>query len=258
MFDAVTMLADVYVQLCESGCYKYLAWKSTYHCNLKDGEDAFTETISRVREQCMQMEKDLSSWKSELDRKRAQFPYLNYYTIRQLLLLQTELESVLLSDQMSAIKNLPAQIFRLLDETYPEIEEHSLRNVLEGTVFQRHWERTDSEDKSWEKIERIGDKFHDCSLNQITDFIASLEEANHDNDAAKAATMQCGISDRSIASAWACVNEENEELINKLAQQMDDILDAKESDESTCVSTMLATLRILFQYCLSISSRFAV
>ena len=237
MFEAVTRIAVLYIQLCESGCIKYLAWKSTFHCNLNDGLDAFRSTIASVEEECSRLENDLREWKTELDMKRTQFPHLNYFTVRQLLTLQTNLKYVILNENLTALRDLPAQIFSLLDEVFPDIDEETFQRILLKSSHQRHYGETKYSDDSWMQIESNDDKFVGISLNEIEDFITSLEEEGHDEDVAKAATMQCGLLDRSKTSVWAYTNCESEELIEDLAKQMDEVLEAKEKDDSKSVSS---------------------
>jgi len=77
----------------------------------------------------------------------------------------------------------------------------------------------------------------EASIDEIGKFIAELEEEGHDEDVAKAATMHCGLKDRSVASVWAMEHCDNEE-ITELANQLNDVLERKEDEGSQYSSQM--------------------
>ena len=235
MFETVARVTNLFIQLCNAGCVEYLTWSKQIHCNLGDGNDAFRETIASVEEQCIKLQEDLDNWKRELDNKRTQFPHLNYFTVRQLLMLQSKLRDVILNEDLTALRDLPAQIYSLLDEVYPEIDETIFRIVLLKSSYHRRYGERSSSDDSWKKILISDDKFIGVSFSTLENFIASLEEEGHDEDVAKAATMHCGISDRAKASAWGYNNNKKEELISGLAEEMDGVLERKEEDASRLV-----------------------
>ena len=232
MFEAVTRVAVLFIQLCDSGCIKYLSWDLKFTCNLDDGVDAFRETIEAVEKECTRLETDLEEWKFELDRKRTQFPFLNYYTVRQLLMLQTNLKYVILKEDLKALRDLPAQVFSLLDEVYPGIDQETFRTILLKSSHRRRYGEKSSQGSLWKRVARSDDKFMEASKDEIEKFIAELEEECHDEDVAKAATMHCGLKDRSVASVWAMEHCDNEEEITELANQLDGVLERKEEEGS--------------------------
>ena len=232
MFEAVTRLAVLYIQLCDSGCIKYLSWQSKFTCNLENGAEAFREAIKSVEKECTKLETDLKEWKSELDKKRTQFPFLNYYTVRQLLMLQKDLKYVILKEDLKALRNLPAQVFSLLDEVYPGIDQDTFRTILLESSHRRRYGENSSKDSSWMRVAKSDDKFMEASIDEIEKFIAELEEEGHDEDVAKAATMHCGLKDCSVASVWAMDNCDNEEGIAELAYQLNGVLERKRDEGS--------------------------
>ena len=236
MFEAVTRVAVLFIELCDSGCIKYLTWNSKFTCNLDHGVDAFRETIKSVEKECIKLEADLEEWKFELDMKRTEFPFLNYYTVRQLLMLQTHLKYVILKENLKALRDLPAQVFSLLDEVYPGIDLETFRNILLKSSHRRRYGDKSSQDISWKRVARNDDKFIEVSADAIEKFIAELEEEGHDEDVAKAATMHCGLKDRSVASVWAMEHCDNEEEIAELANQLNGVLERKEDEGSQYVS----------------------
>ena len=236
MFEAVTRVAVLFIELCDSGCIKYLTWNSKFTCNLNHGVNAFRETIKSVEKECIKLEADLEEWKFELDMKRTEFPFLNYYTVRQLLMLQTNLKHVILKENSKALRDLPAQVFSLLDEVYPGIDLETFRNILLKSSHRRWYGDNSSQDSSWKRLARNDDKFIEVSADAIEKFIAELEEEGHDEDVAKAATMHCGLKDRSVTSVWAMEHCDNEEEIAKLANQLNGVLERKEDEGSQYVS----------------------
>ena len=236
MFEAVTRVAVLFIELCESGCIKYLTWNSEFTCNFDHGVDAFRETIKSVEKECIKLEDDLEEWKFELDVKRTEFPFLNYYTVRQLLMLQTNLSYVILTEDLTALRNLPAQVFSLLDEVYPGIDQETFRTILLKSSHRRWYGENSSQDSSWMRVAKSDDKFMEASIDEIGKFIAELEEEGHDEDVAKAATMHCGLKDRSVASVWAMEHCDNEKEITELANQLNDVLERKEDEGSQYVS----------------------
>ena len=239
MFEAVTRLAVLFIQLCDSGCIKYLSWQSKFSCNLENGADAFREAIKSVEKECTRLENDLKEWKSELDRKRTQFPFLNYYTVRQLLMLQKNLKDVILKEDLKALRNLPAQVFSLLDEVYPGIDQETFRTILLKSSHRRRYGEDSSQDTSWMRVAKSDDKFMEASIDEIGKFIAELEEEGHDEDVAKAATMRCGLQDSSVASVWAYQHCGNKEEIAELANQLNGVLERKQEKGSQYEILML-------------------
>jgi len=246
MFEAVIRVADLFIKLCESGCIEYLTWNAEFACNLDDGLDSFKRTTSELEEKCSLLEKDLKEWKLELDRKRTEYPYLNFYTVRQLLMLQTNLESVVLKEDMKALSDLHPQVFSLLNGISPGIDQHTFRNVLLSSSHRRRYLQKSPKENS-KQLEEIHDQVLKTPFEAIVKFIAELEE-DHDEDVAKAATMNCGTQSKSKASAWAYDHCEDNDLIAKLASQMDEVLKKREQSstmaEAECnesVSGMSAT-----------------
>lgn len=230
MFEAVTRVAGVFIQLCDSGCFKYLTWRVRFDCNLDHGPCAFKETVANVEEQCRKMEDDLRKWKVELSKKRSEFPTLNFYTVRQLLMLQIDLKDAILEEDLRSFQKLPARVYSLLDAVYPGIREKSFHNILWKSSHRRRYGEREAPEDSWMTIASKDDKFNATSLEALDDFITRLEEEGHDFDVAKAATMQCGLSDRAKASAWAYQYYNDEDLITRLASEMDEILERKEEE----------------------------
>ena len=232
MFEAVSRVAILFIQLCNSGCIRYLTWHAEFTCNLNDGVDAFGKTVETIYKECATLERDLEEWRFELDRKRTQFPFLNYYTIRQLLMLQTSLKYAILKEDFKAVRNLPPQVFSLLDEVCQGINEETFRTMLLKSSYRRRYGEKSSQDNSWMRVPRTDDQFIEVSLSAIVRFIDNLEEEGHNESVAKAATMQCGLRDRSVASVWAYEHCHNEEQIKELANEMNSVLERKKEEGS--------------------------
>ena len=223
----MTRIANLYVTLCNAGCNKYFKWKKNFYCHFDEMDEDRKDTVAAIEEECEIFEKDLETWGRSLHQKRWEYPHLNFFTIRQLVFMQTALKTVLRTDNVKLVRGLPPQVFTLLEEIYPEINHVIFTTVLTKSSHDRRYGQRWKVDESWRKITRVEDKFVDISLKKIEDFIDRLEREGHDEDVAKAAMMECGLEDFHVTSAWGLLHNDDEEKISDLAAKMDKIMEKK-------------------------------
>eukprot|EP00794_Sanderia_malayensis_P006458 gene6457-7190_t len=230
MFAAILRIATVYVDLCSAGCSLYLKWKKTFKCNLDD----FERAIMSIEEEWHKMEATLHEWRNELHEKRWIHPNLNYYTIRQLMSLQKALHPVL-SDHgnLRAVRDLPTQVFTLLEAIYPDISTTVIKDVVLKSEHVRRYESTQNNKDDWKNIESDEGKFSGIPVETVLTFIAELESEDIEENVAKAAAMQCGTNDLPEAIAWAFDNAKENSVIEDLSNRMDKVLSIKENEDES-------------------------
>ncbi|XP_060604557.1 E3 ubiquitin-protein ligase RNF213-like [Ruditapes philippinarum] len=112
-FDGIMRLCNVYTKLCSAGCVLFHEWSVRCLCDvskpvaliLQFGQGKDIPTIKGFRspkedlkelvpELAKFMEKCLKQWLQHINDKRKQYIHLNYFTVDQLVILQTELVKV--------------------------------------------------------------------------------------------------------------------------------------------------------------------
>ena len=227
MFEAVSRLASVYVDLCRAGDSRYMGWQKEIRCCLDIGNHKFDDAISHIEEICWIMECHLKDWKETLHYKRWMYPSLNYFTVRQLVYLQKTLFG-LFTKPTSFVAQLPTQVFILLECIYPNISRDVLKKTILSSSYEIKYGQVVDGNENWKKVEQPGTRFDQVSLEKITQILSQLESEGLPDDAAMAAVNACGAEDVDEAAVWYAENEENYELLKQLSNEMKDIIKRKE------------------------------
>ncbi|XP_052218272.1 E3 ubiquitin-protein ligase rnf213-alpha-like [Dreissena polymorpha] len=116
IFDSVSRVGNVYQKLCESGCVLFYNFKAEFMCNttwssrpvcvkiefsdrndtlILKGRQSEKESLKEIIPEIVKyMENCLQEWLQYIKSKRAEYIYLNYFTIEQLIILQRELVKI--------------------------------------------------------------------------------------------------------------------------------------------------------------------
>ena len=99
---------------------QFIGWRMQFYCQLP--------LVEEVQEQAKQMEDELERWSKEVVDARRRFYELNYYTMRQLLVLRRELGRMK-SEQASQL-HPHGQVMALLESISSAIPPHVLADVV--------------------------------------------------------------------------------------------------------------------------------
>ncbi|KAL4233165.1 hypothetical protein ACF0H5_007850 [Mactra antiquata] len=153
IFDSLTRLSNVYLKLCSSGCVLFKDWSARFFCDpnpirpvcvtLAFGQDdrapkmrgrrSKTEDLEDMVPQLAKfMENCLEDWLQHIKAKRKNYIHLNYFTVDQLVILQSELMKVgtdnevshLIYPLLSAVKQncTPDDLLRAMSEAKEAID----------------------------------------------------------------------------------------------------------------------------------------
>ena len=231
MFEAVSRLASVYVDLCKAGNSQFIGWQKEIRCNIDKGTDQFDRTISYIEEICRIMEDRLNEWKQTLHNKRWMYPNLNYFTVRQLVFLQKTLFG-LFTKPTSFVAQLPTQVFTLLECIYANISREVLKKTILSSAYEVKYGQVSNDSESWKKIDQPGSRFEEVSLEKIVQILSQLESEGLSDDAAMAAVNTCGVEDVDEAAVWYAENEDNDEVLVRLCNEMKEIIKMKQEASS--------------------------
>ncbi|CAF0704523.1 unnamed protein product [Brachionus calyciflorus] len=123
IFDNVVRLADIYVKLLNNGCDLFNNFEAKIYadCNdirLKERKplievklnakmtiiDNQEPCLKLLKDLCVKMEHSFDTWSNYVNALRDEYYFINYFTIKQIILLKSSLNSVLLTGQINQDK----------------------------------------------------------------------------------------------------------------------------------------------------------
>ena len=127
-------LAKTYQKICSAGCMLFHDWKAVIFCNKEKNPNVYVEfgasgqslkarggdPTSQIRGLCDCMDELLESWLEHVDQQRSEFYYLNYFTAKQLMILQKELAILNEEDQDRIVDRLVFPILSLISENFDQ------------------------------------------------------------------------------------------------------------------------------------------
>ena len=151
MMNAVMQMAEIFIDLCRSGCTLFYNWLATFYCRVdiskqnvlfqfeKDSEDTehvppitgcTNNVIKEMNETSQFLEKFLLDWKTHVNSQRTRHYYLNYFTTEQLVILQRELAKLNLSGK------LDKRVFHLLHCIRPDSNADDLSDAIKSAFVE--------------------------------------------------------------------------------------------------------------------------
>ena len=121
---SVCRIAEVLISLQQAGHVEYIGWRVEFYCQ--------TVLVEDLQGLAKDMEEELVKWNKEVTLARKKFYELNYYTMRQLLVLRRELGG--LKSVRSLIKW--GQVMVLLESISSEITPSALENLVQAVDSQ--------------------------------------------------------------------------------------------------------------------------
>ena len=132
----VCRIAEVLIKLQQAGHVQYIGWTIEFYCQ--------SLLVKVLQEQAKQMEVELERWNKEVVRARERFYELNYYTMRQLLVLRSELGRM--KSEQALLLLTHGQVMALLESISSPITPRALAGIVQkaaSELLEDSYEETD-------------------------------------------------------------------------------------------------------------------
>lgn len=221
-----TQLARVYVALCEAGDTRILQYRKEIHCNIKKMKGiGLAECFDDIKDEIQQLNKQLEEWKEELQCHREHHFVMNYFTVKQCLVLQKHLYQ--LHQDYRKVVELHPQVFSLLKVICPDINEEKIKNAFTRSFKNSSKETTDD----WQKLTSDElSNFNQFSFSQMSKFLDSLTEHDIDENVALASLLKVIPFDESEAIIWCLKQDPVDDRIEKMAEEAKEELEKLKLD----------------------------
>ena len=226
-----TQLARVYVALCEAGDTRMLQYRKEIHCNIEKVKHiGFAECFDDIKDEIQQLNKQLEEWKEELQCYREHHVVMNYFTVKQCLVLQKHLYH--LHQDYRKVVELHPQVFTLLKALCPDINEEKIKNAFTRSFRNNSKETTDE----WQKLtsEQISN-FNQFSIGQLAKFLDTLTEHDIDENVALASLLKIIPFDESEAIIWCLKQNPVGDMIEEMAEEAKEKLEKLKLDDERLV-----------------------
>ena len=129
VFEDVCRVGQALVEHCSMGSTRYLEFHKDYNCFIPDASGC-AHVIRELEQNATQLERDLKDWKNEMKRCREEdFYQLNFFTMRQMLLLRREL-CTLACSHTDITEEIPNQVITLLAVLKPDVTADDIVSVV--------------------------------------------------------------------------------------------------------------------------------
>ena len=226
-----TQLARVYVALCEAGNTKMLQYRKEIHCNIEKVKDiGLSGCFDDIKGEIQQLNERLKEWKEELQCYRERHFVMNYFTVKQCLVLQKDLYQ--LHKDYRKVAELHPQVFSLLKALCPDINEEKIKNAFTRSFRNNSKETTDD----WQKLtsEQISN-FNQFSIGQLAKFLDTLTEHDIDENVALASLLKIIPFDESEAIIWCLKQNPVGDMIEEMAEEAKEKLEKLKLDDERLV-----------------------
>lgn len=226
-----TQLARVYVALCEAGNTKMLQYRKEIHCNIEKVKDiGLSGCFDDIKGEIQQLNERLKEWKEELQCYRERHFVMNYFTVKQCLVLQKDLYQ--LHKDYRKVAELHPQVFSLLKALCPDINEEKIKNAFTRSFRNNGKETADD----WQKLtsEQLSN-FNQFSFRQLLQFLDSLSEHDIDENVALASLLKVIPFDESEAIIWCSKQDPVDDMIEVMAKEVKEQLQKLKLDDKRLV-----------------------
>ena len=213
----VTRLANAFVSLCEAGDVKSLHWKTTMRCDIQNAmKTGFEEHFAEMKKEILVLENRLKEWKENLTAFRQNNPLMNYFTVKQSLVLQKQL--YLLSKDLSKANYLPSQVFTLLKYIIADVSAGRIKNAF---YLSSVLDDSNNNSEDWKKAKSDQPtNFTEYGFHQLHAFIDMLQdECGIEENVALASLIRCNPFIKGKAIIWCSKQSPESDLIDDLADQ---------------------------------------
>ena len=216
-----TLLASVYVKLCEAGDTRMLQYRKDIPCNIDEAKAMGMEQyFATIKSEIQQLSEQLQEWKQELEGYRKDHPVMNYFSVKQCLVLQRQLHE--LQKDIGKVTKLDPQVFTLLKAVCPDITTEKIKDAFTlsfGSV-------NETANDSWQKVQsERPTNFNQFSLAQIEKILDTLNDEDIDDSVALASLVRLFPYDESKAIIWCKRQDPSNPLIDEMAEEAEEELE---------------------------------
>ena len=216
-----TLLASVYVKLCEAGDTRMLQYRKDIPCNLEEAKVMGMEQyFATIKSEIQRLSEQLQEWKQKLEGYRKDHPVMNYFSVKQCLVLQKQLHE--LQKDIGKVTELDPQVFTLLKAVCPDITTEEIKDAFTlsfGLV-------SETANDSWQKVQsERPTNFNQFSLAQIEKILDTLNDQDIDDSVALASLVRLFPYDESQAIIWCKRQDPSNPLIDEMAEEAEEELE---------------------------------
>ena len=219
--EVATQLGSVYVRLCEAGDTRMLRYRKEIPCNIEEAKVMGMEQyFAAMKSEIHQLSKQLQEWKQELEGYRKDHPVMNYFTVKQCLVLQKHLHE--LQKDVRKVRNLDPQVFTLLRAVCPDITAEKIQDAFTLS----YGSNSETSNDSWLKVQlERPTNFNQFSLAQIEKILDTLNDKDIDDSVAMASLVRLFPYDESKAIIWCKKQDPSNPLIDEMAEEAEQELE---------------------------------
>lgn len=219
--EVATLLASIYAKLCEAGDTRMLQYKKDIPCNIEEAKVMGMEQyFSAIKSEIQQLSNQLQEWKQELEGYRKDHPVMNYFTVKQCLVLQKHLYE--LQKDIGKVTELDPQVFTLLKSVCPEITAEKIKDAFTLSFHSVN----ETPNDSWQKVQpERPTNFNQFSLTQIENILDTLNDQDIDDSVALASLVRLFPYDESKAIIWCKRQDPSNPLIDEMAEEAEEELE---------------------------------
>lgn len=229
--EVATQLASVYVKLCEAGDTRMLHYRKEIPCDIDQAKTMGMEQyFTNIKSEIQLLNKQLQAWKQELEGYRKDHPVMNYFTVKQCLVLQKHLHE--LQKDIRKVREIDPQVFTLLKAVCPDPTEEKVKDAF--TLSFSTIDQTSND--SWQKVQaERPTNFNQLSLNQLLKFLDTLINLGIDENVALASLVKLNPYDESRAIIWCKKHDPSNAIIEEMAEEAEAELEKLKSENDRFV-----------------------
>lgn len=218
--DVVTRLAKVYVSLCEAGAVQWLHLKVEVKCDIDKALEIGMEAwYKELRNKISELEKHLEEWERDLSECRKANALLNYFTVKQCLVLQKHLYQLSKNNQFN--NPLPPQVYSLLRVIVDDVSVDKIKDAFMLSNID------DNEDvnKDWETVAHTKPtNFNQLSYQKLLLILTELQQ-DYEENVALACLARVFPFDMNKAIIWCSKQDPDSDLINEIGEDAEEELE---------------------------------
>ena len=207
------------------------------------------EHFAPMKDESLILEKRLEQWKEKLFEFRQKNPLMNYFTVKQCLVLQKHLYA--LSKNMAKANMLPPQVVTLLKCITDDI---SVRKIKDAFCFSSFLDDDNNNANDWKKAKSDQPtNFTELSLHELQDYVDMIQDEHSiDENVALASLMVCFPLAVGKAILWCKKQNPDSDLIDSMASEAEkelkkleelskhEVVETKENENDEIVAPFLS------------------
>ena len=229
--EVATQLASVYVKLCEAGDTRMLQYRKEIPCDIDQAKEIGMEQyFTNIKSEIQLLNNQLQTWKKELEGYRKDHPVMNFFTVKQCLVLQKHLHE--LQKDVRKVTEIDPQVFTLLKAVCPDPTEEKVKDAFTLSYGSNNQSCNDL----WQKVQaERPTNFNQLSLAQILKILDTLTNLGIDENVALASLVKLNPYDESRAIIWCKKHDPSNTVIEEMAEEAEAEIEKLKSENERFV-----------------------